>query len=171
MTLNLRRWALAGPCILGLLTAPACVTVPALTVDHAEFRGASTGGLLLTIVLRIRNDNSFDVQVRNVHALVTIGRGYALAPVDFAPNQWLRSGQTTFLSVPVAVPWNIVPSLVGDTSGGSNISYHIQGSADVTASQAFGINRNGYPVDEEGTIPRQFFVDSARRMLPFPLPF
>lgn len=172
MNWNVRRCAALAPILLALAVTPACVMKPALTVHHAEFRGIGPFGLGVAIVLQVRNDNAYDVQVRNVHLNLAFGnRGYPLGPIDFAPNQWLPSNQTTLVAVPVTIPWTMIPALVGETTGAYAIPYHVQGTADVTATRAFGIERNNYPIDEGGAIPRQMVVDATRNSLPIPLPF
>jgi hypothetical protein len=172
MIWNVRRCVALAPVLLALAVTPGCVTKPALSVHHAEFRGLGPMGVGVAIVLQVRNDNAYDVQVRNVHVNLAFGsRGYPLGPIDFAPNQWLPSGQTTFVAVPVTIPWTMIPALVGETTGSFSIPYHVQGAADVTATRAFGIERNNYPIDESGAIPRQMMVDATRNSLPIPLPF
>lgn len=161
-----RRWAAVLPLLAVLAAAPACVQQPVVTVHHAELRAASLFGLNVAIFLQIRNDNAYDVQIRSVNCNVTFGRGYTLGPIAFAPNQWLPAGQTTLVAVPVAVPWNLIPALVSETAGSFAIPYHVKGVADVTATRAFGIERDNYPIDEGGAIPRQMVVDAARSMVP-----
>jgi hypothetical protein len=167
---NLRRLVALGPVLLALAAAPGCVHEPVITLDHAQFQGASGFGVGLNIFLRVRNDNAYDVQIRNVHVNVVFGHGYVLGPIDFAPNQWLHSGQTTLVAVPVSIPWQLVPALVAETVGSYSIPYQVHGVADVTATQTFGFQRNNYPVDEAGSVPRQILVDSAQQALPIPLP-
>ena len=104
MPWNPRRCVAILPFVAALAAGPACVQQPVVTVHHAELRGISTYGLGVSIILQIRNDNAYDVQVRNVHCNVTFGRGYTLGPIDFAPNQWLASNQTTLVAVPVTIP-------------------------------------------------------------------
>ena len=170
MIWNVRRCIALAPFLLALAATPACVTQPAVTVHHAELRGLSAWGLGVAIVLQVRNDNSYDVQVRNVHVNLALGtHGYPLGPIDFAPNQWLPAHQTTLVAVPVNIPLQMIPALVGETIGSYVIPYHVQGTADVTATRAFGIERNDYPVNENGAIPRQMVVDSVRSVLPIPL--
>jgi hypothetical protein len=171
MLTNLRRWAVALPLLAVLAAAPACVQQPVVTVHHAELRGLSTYGLGVAIILQIRNDNAYDVQVRNVHCMVTFGRGYSLGPIDFAPNAWLPAGQTTLVAVPVSVPFQLIPALVAETAGAFAIPYHVKGVADVTATRTFGIQRDNYPIDEGGSIPRQTVIDSARSAIPLPFSF
>jgi hypothetical protein len=132
-------------------------------------RGLSTNGLGVVIFLQIRNDNAYDVQIRNVHCNVTFGRGYALGPIDFSPNQWLPSHQSTLVMVPVSIPWTLLPALASETVGSFAVPYHVNGQADVTATRAFGIDRNNYPIDEGGSVPRQMLIDSARSIMPIPL--
>jgi hypothetical protein len=163
------RWAsLAAILALGA-AAPGCVTQPKVSVHHAELRGISPFGLQTVIFLSVRNDNAYDVQIRNVNVNVTFGRGYPLGPINYQPNQWLPSNQTTLVAVPVQLPWTLVPTLVAETVGSYNIPYHVKGAADVTATRTFGIERDNYPVDEGGVIPRQLVVDSARSAIPLPV--
>ncbi|MFT3767105.1 MAG: hypothetical protein QM820_16535 [Minicystis sp.] len=169
MICTLRRWAALGPMLLALSAAPACVSQPKVTVHHAELRGLSTYGLQVMILLQVRNDNSYDVQIRNINCNVTFGRGMNLGPITYSPNQWLPSHQTTWVQVPVTIPWQAIPSLVAETTGSYAIPYHVKGLADVTATRAFGIERDNYPVDEGGSIPRQMVVDSVRSAIPLPL--
>jgi ABC-type proline/glycine betaine transport system substrate-binding protein len=168
MNWTLPRWAALGTMLLALAAAPACVNQPKVTVHHAELRGVSTWGLQTMIMLQVRNDNSYDVQIRNVNVNVTFGRGLNL-PVQFSPNQWLPSNQTTMVAVPVTIPWTAIPQLVAETTGAYAIPYYVKGMADVTATRAFGIERDNYPVDEGGSIPRQMVVDAARSAIPLPV--
>lgn len=168
MTWNLRRWAALGPIVVALAAAPGCVTTPKMSVHHAELRGLSPWGMNVMILLQVRNDNSYDVQVRNVNVSVKFGRGVVL-PVNYAPNQWLPSNQTTFVSVPVTIPLAALPALALETAGSYGIPYHVRGTADVTATRAFGIERDNYPVDEGGAVPRQMVIDAARSAIPLPL--
>src|SRR6185369_12003909 len=96
-----RRSALLLPLLALLPAAPGCVQQPAVTIHHAEVRGVSTFGVSVVVVLQIRNENAYDVQIRNIHCNVTFGRGATLGPIDFAPNQWLPANQTTLVQVPV----------------------------------------------------------------------
>jgi hypothetical protein len=161
-----RRSALLLP-LLALVSA-GCVQQPVVTVHHAEVRGVSPLGVGVVIFLQIRNDNAYDVQIRNVRCNVTFGRGATLGPIDFAPNQWLPASQTTLVQVPVSLPWTLVPALASETMGAYAIPYHVTGVADVTATRTLGIDRNNYPIDEGGFVPRQMVVDAARSMLPIP---
>jgi hypothetical protein len=168
MSWTLRRWAALGPIVVALAAAPGCVTQPQMTVHHAELRGVSPWGVNVMIWLQVRNDNSYDVQVRNVNVSVKFGRGIVL-PVVYSPNQWLPSGRTTFVAVPVTIPLQAVPGLVMETVGAYGIPYHVKGSADVTATRTFGIERDNYPVNEGGSVPRQMVVDAAKSAIPLPL--
>jgi len=164
------RWAVLL-LVTALVAGTGCVTQPAVTVHHAEVRGLSAFGLNVLIFLQIRNDNAFDVQVRNVHCNVVFGRGYTLGPIDFAPNQWLPSNQATLVPVPVSIPYQLVPALISETAGSFAIPYYVKGTADVTATRALGIERNNYPIDEGGAVPRQMVVDAARSAIPLPITF
>jgi hypothetical protein len=168
MSWNLRRWAALGPILLALGATPGCVNKPAVSVHHAELRGLSPFGVGMVIFLSVRNDNSYDVQIRNVNVNVVFGRGYPLGPINFSPNQWLPSNQTTLVAVPVQIPWQLVPTLVSETAGSYAIPYYVKGKADVTAVHMLGINKDDYPIDEGGSIPRQTVMDAARNSIPLP---
>jgi LEA14-like dessication related protein len=162
--------SLAQATVVGLLCcagAVGCVEKPVVHVDHAEVRAASLQGVGLVVVLRITNPNSYDVQVRRVHASVTVANKYPMPEIDVAPNQWLPAHQTTFVQVPAFVPWAFVPGLIAESAGSPAIRYHVAGSADVTATRTFGVSEDGYPLDEEGWIPREVFVGAARSVMPF----
>src|SRR5512132_499210 len=146
-------------CAFGPLAG--CVSKPVVSLHHAEVRDASLGGIGLEVVLKIDNPNSYDVQVRNVHAQVTIAGKYAVAPIDVTPNTWLPSNQSTLVSVPLSIPWSMLPVLVTETLGSSEVKYHVTGTADVTAVRALQIEKNDYPIDEDGTLPRQVFVSAS----------
>src|SRR4051812_23683392 len=107
----MKRPGLLAAGAVALALASGCVTKPVVTLHHAEVRAASLEGLALDVVLKIDNPNPYDVEVRSVHAEVTIAGRYALAPIDVQPKQWLGSNSTTMVSVPVAVPWSMIPAL------------------------------------------------------------
>jgi hypothetical protein len=155
----------AGVVLIGGISVVACASSPVLSVHHASIRSASTAGVGLDVSLRVQNPNSYDVQIRTLRANVTVGR-YGLQPLEYSPNQWLQSDKWTTVTAPVVIPWSILPKLLAETVRQSEIPYHIQGSADLTASQTFGLKVNNYPVDEDGQIPRQAVVNSARTVMP-----
>ncbi|HVY44662.1 MAG TPA: hypothetical protein VHB21_02240 [Minicystis sp.] len=159
--------ALPALCVCLALAAAGCVSKPVVHVDHAEIRSASLQGVGLAVILRIQNPNAYDVQVRHVHANVTINGHYTLPPIDIDPNQWLPSHQTTYVLVPSFVPWALVPGLVAESAGSPAIRYHVTGTADVTATRALGVEADDYPVDEDGWVPREVFVGAARSVMPF----
>jgi LEA14-like dessication related protein len=152
---------------LALDLLSGCVSKPVVALDHAELASASLQGLGLAVVLQINNPNSYDVQVRSLHVEVTIAGRYALAPIDVQPNQWLPSNETTRVAVPVVIPWPVIPALISETLGSPQVTYRVRGSADVTAVRMLGIERNNYPVDEEGSLPRQIFIDASSGSIRF----
>jgi hypothetical protein len=171
------RWRRGGSLVWGalpLLVALAalglgsagCVTKPSMVVHHAEVRGVSSYGIQVMIFLSVTNENSYDVQIRHVNCNVIIGKGYVLGPIDFTPNQWLPSNQTTMLAVPATIPWTLAPALAMETYGSYGIPYTVKGFADVTATRSFGIQRDNYPIEQSGLVPRQTVVDAARTVTP-----
>jgi LEA14-like dessication related protein len=157
--------AIAFAALMGLLPA-GCVSKPVVTVHHAEVRSASLQGVAVAVILKVNNPNSYDVQVRNVRANVVIAGRYPMGPISISPNQWLPANQSTLVPVPVTVPWQLVPALVAESAGRSAIPYHVTGSADVSAVRSIGLDRDDYPIDEEGTIPREIFLGAARSVMP-----
>jgi len=147
--------------LLALALLTGCVSKPVVSLHHAELEAASLEGLGLQVVLKVVNPNSYDVQVRTVHVQVTIADKFSLPPIDVQPNQWLPSNDTTMVKVPVTIPWPVIPGLLAETLGAPSVTYRVKGTADVTAVRALGIERNDYPVDEEGTLPRQLIIDAS----------
>jgi hypothetical protein len=160
-----RPWVLFAVASLTLMTAQGCVHKPEVKLHHAEIRAASMYGLGMEVFLIINNTNSYDVQLRNIRANVTLASRYGV-PLQFSPNRWLPANQATLVAVPMTVPWGVVPGLIAASAGSMTVPYTVKGSADVTAIRSVGIESDDYPVDEEGTIPRQAFVDAARSVMP-----
>jgi hypothetical protein len=158
-----RPWVLFALASLALTPLSACVKKPELKLHHAEIRAASMYGLGMEVFLVVNNSNSYDVQVRNIRATVTLANQYSV-PLQFSPNSVLPSGRSVIIAVPMTVPWAMLPGLITASSGSATVPFRVRGNADVTA-MGF-IDRDEYPVDEEGTIPRQAFVDAARSVMP-----
>ena len=159
---SLRSRAFAAALVAcALVSVAGCVSKPVVSLHHAEVRAASLSGIGLEVFLKVDNSNAYDVQVRSVHAVVTIAGKYTLDPIDIAPAQWLGSNSSTLVSVPLQIPWTLIPALISETLGSPEVKYHVTGTADVTAVRALMIEKNNYPVDEDGVLPRQVFVDAS----------
>jgi len=146
----------------GALILPACVSKPKMTLNHAEVRNAGPMGIGLEIFLNVTNDNSFDVQVRNVRTKTVLQDRWALTPTAYSPNQWLPANRTTLVSAPQMIPWTLVAPLLAETAMSAVISYHVTGEADVTAIRSLGIKSDNYPVDETGSVPRMAVLQAAQ---------
>lgn len=162
----LRTSSIAACAVLALALSTGCT--PVVSLHHTEVRGLGVEGLSMVAHLAIYNENAFDIEVREVRADVTMAGRWRLAPVDIRPNKWLAAGRTTRIAVPVTVPWTSVPGLLAASAGSSEVPYHIQGVAQVTASRA-GRFRASYTIDEDGAVPRSHFARGAPGG--FPLPF
>jgi len=149
------------------LAAPGCVSKPKMELHHAEVRTAGPMGIGLQVFLKVNNQNSFDVQVRNVRVRTVMQGRWGLPPVSYSPNQWLPANRSTVVSCPVLIPWPTVGPLLAETVASPTITYHVTGEADVTAIRSLGIKSDNYPVDEEGSIPRIAVLQTARTMYPF----
>jgi hypothetical protein len=160
-----RRWVTSLLVITALAGASGCATKPTANVHHAEIRGVSPYGLGVEVFLSVRNENSFDIQIRRVRANALIGNRYNM-PVNVTLNRWLSSDNTTIVIVPLSIPWQIVPGLIAESVGSPFIHYRIRGTADVTATRMFGVDRDDFPLDEVGVIPRDVMIAAARNVIP-----
>jgi hypothetical protein len=132
-----------------------------MRLDHAEIGGVQLGtfppGLMMTVVIDVYNPNSYDVAVRAVRGQTILADQYPL-PVFFQgpPNGvWLGAGQTTPVRVPLTVPLQVAVALVQQSFASPTIPYRFMGTADVTGTRTFQIERDNYSVDERGVITRQ----------------
>lgn len=163
------RWSPLACLLVSALTATSavsCVHKPTVELDHAQVSNVGLYGVGIDVIVRVNNTNSFDVMAREINANVSINNKYALAPIRMSPNRWLNSDQTTLVAVPVIIPWTVLPALLAETIGQPTLSYRVRGTADVTATKLLQVQRNDYPIDEEGTIPRSVIVSAARVRIP-----
>ncbi len=159
-----RLWLLAL-----LVLGAACVSKPTMKLAYARITTAGPQGIGMDVFLRVTNDNSFDVRVRNVRVSVVMAGHIALPPMAYSPNQWLPADGTTLVAAPVIVPWVVVPQLLAETVRSPAIPYRVRGEADVTAIRSVGIESDRHPVDERGSIPRAAILDAARAASPVPV--
>lgn len=159
-----RSFLLGG---VSVLVLPGCVSKPKMELHHAEVQMAGPMGIGMNVFLRVNNENSFDVQVRNVRVQTTLQGRWTLPAVAYSPNQWLPADGTTVVQAPVIIPWPLVGPLLAETAMSPSISYRVRGEADVTAIRSIGIRSDNYPVDETGSIPRIAVAQAARGTLPF----
>ena len=160
-----RRGFLIGG--VSVLVLPGCVSKPKMQLHHAEVQNAGPMGIGMNVFLRVNNENSFDVQVRNVRVQTTLQGRWTLPGVAYSPNQWLPADGTTIVQAPVIIPWTMVRPLLAETAMSTSIAYRVRGEADVTAIRSMGIRSDNYPVDETGSIPRVAVLQAARTTMPF----
>jgi hypothetical protein len=131
-------------------------------LNHAEISGVQLAtfppslGVLMTVVVDVYNPNGYDVAVRAMRGQVLMAEKYPV-PVEFqAPPDgvWLPSGQTTSVRVPVAMPLDLALILLREAYANPTISYRFTGSADVTGTRTFKIEKDNYSVDEHGVVTR-----------------
>ena len=155
IALRLAPVVLAGACV-------ACVHKPEMHLDHAEINGVQLAtmppslGIVMTVVLRVYNPNGYDVAVRAVRGTTLLANAYPL-PVTFqAPPDgvWLPAEQTTPVRVPITVPVQLAVALVSQSVSLPTIPYRFTGTADVTATRTFQLEKDNYGVDESGEITR-----------------
>lgn len=154
-------------CALMLATLTVgCIKDPTMQLHSAGIRGASTQGVLLNITMSVRNDNSFDIMVRNVTTDVTLAGRHRLPTVTHSPNVWLPADKTTLVSVPVVIPWNQIGPIMATTITSPQVSYVARGQADVTATRALEIDVNEYELEEEGTFSRGELAAAVANEIP-----
>lgn len=145
-----------------LVPLAGCVHKPTMHLDHAEISGVQLAtlppslGIVMTVVLDVYNPNSYDVAVRAVRGQTVFAGQFPLAVSYQAPPDgvWMPAGQTTQVRVPVTMPVQLALALVQQGMTVPTIQYHFTGSADVTATRSFQIEKDNYSVDEDGTITR-----------------
>lgn len=152
LLLALSSWTLSG-----------CVTKPAMKLWGTQVSSAGAPGLSMNMIMRVENDNGFDIQIRNVRATVVLDGRHVLPPIVASPNTWLRSGQVTNVTVPVMVPWNMVPTLTASAARGPYVRFHVRGFADVTGTRALKIDKDDWYVDEYGTVSSGEILAAAGR--------
>ncbi|MBI4703851.1 MAG: hypothetical protein HY744_22300 [Deltaproteobacteria bacterium] len=158
-----RRAALLAALVLCLA---GCVSRPVLELYGATISSAGPAGVGLDLYLQVNNQNFFDVQIRDVRVGVILAERYRLPPLQFNPDQWLAAKAATLVRVPVVVPWTLVAPLLATSAGSEEVSYRVSGLADVTAVRLLGLQRNDYPVDEEGSVSRAALLAAAMRGVP-----
>jgi LEA14-like dessication related protein len=158
-SLSCRRLCFAA---LALVAVGGCVREPTIALHSAGIRGVGTQGVTLSMTLAVRNDNSFDVMVRNVTTDVTLADRFRLPTVTYSPNVWLPSDKTTLVSVPVVIPWALIGPVLATTVASPAISYRAVGHADVTATRALEIDVNEYALSEEGSFSRGELLQAAQ---------
>jgi len=141
------------------LSSVACVSAPTVRLHHAAFTGATLTGAALDVVIEIQNPNSFDIKLRDLTAETTFAEKYTLPPIVMHPDQWLPSGQATQVHVPTQLPWLMIPGILAETIFSPEVTFHVKGTANVTATRTFGIQEDNYPMDLRGVMPRKLIVD------------
>ncbi len=149
--------------ILSSLALTGCISEPAMKLWGTQVRNAGPPGLSLNMIMRVKNENSFDIQLRNVRASVVLAGRYPLPPIVASPNKWLRAGQVDHVTVPVTIPWNMVPNLTATAARGPWVTFHVKGFADVTGTRALKIDHNDWRVNQQGKVSSAEILASAGR--------
>lgn len=156
-----QRGAVAALLAILAVSASGCAKKPTMKVHHAEMAGMQFGfppsvALQMTVVMDVKNPNSYDVAIRAMRGQVTFYDRYTM-PIDFRPpgeGLWLPADQTTQVRVPASVPIDLALRITREAMTGV-VPYHVVGRADVTATRSLKIESDDYSVDERGEIARQ----------------
>lgn len=152
-------------CFFALLSlgSVGCVSQPTVELYGARLQGLGPQGVSLNMQFKVRNDNSFDIHVQDIRADVLLADRYRLPTVQASPNAWLPAKGSTVVTLPVVIPWTMVPPLLATTVGSTKIDYKTRGAANVRATRAFPINLSDYTFDQDGTFFRNELVAAAGR--------
>lgn len=146
-----------------LWTATGCFSKPVASLHSVKVRAFGPQGVGLDMVMQVRNDNLFDVQVREVRCSVLVAEEFRLPAINYNPQQWLPAGRSTYVHVPVVVPWPMVTPMLAHTVGSDTVEYQVRGWVDVTAVRLLGIRRNDHPFDDDGEVSRAQLLQAAVR--------
>lgn len=160
--LGLRLPVLLPIFLTALLLVTGCAKKPTMHLNHAEINGVRIAfppsvGVVMTTVVDVYNPNSYDVAIRAMRGQIVIADRYIM-PIAFQPGGdgiWLASDATTSVRVPVTVPMDLALTLLRESFATPNIPFRVSGTADVTATRTFKIEKDDYSVDERGTFNRQ----------------
>lgn len=144
------------------LASSGCASKPTMRLNHAEISGVRLGfppsvGVLMTIVVDVFNPNSYDVAIRAMRGTVVLADRYTV-PIDFRASGdglWLASDATTSARIPITIPVDLALQLLRESYTTPMVSFRVVGTADVTASRTFKIEKDNYSVDERGSFTRQ----------------
>jgi LEA14-like dessication related protein len=144
------------------LGAMGCVSKPTMKLNHAEISGVSFGfppqvGVVMTVVIDVYNPNSYDVAVRGMRGTALLASRYTM-PIDFRPGAdgvWIPASSSSAVRVPITVPLDLALRMLNESLANAEVPFRVTGTADVTASRTFQIEKDNYSVDESGTFSRQ----------------
>jgi hypothetical protein len=137
-----------------------CAQKPTMHVNHAEISGLQFAtvppGIAMNVVIDVYNPNGYDVAVRAVRGQTIFADQFPLAVYFQAPPEgvWLPAGQTTPIRVPMTLPMPLAWTLVQQGFASPTIPYRFVGTADVTATRTFQLEKDNYSVDERGALTR-----------------
>ncbi len=160
----MKRWTM-WLLLAGCLTLASCVSDPVLSLHSARITQVMPTGVNLDIMMKVKNKNAFDVQVRNVNVVVKLADKYTMPRINYSPNQWLPAYQSTLVRVPVIIPWQLIRPLLSLSVDSETIEYTMVGTADVTAVRMLGIRRNDHEIDDEGEVSRSQVLMAAARSI------
>jgi hypothetical protein len=170
MNRSIHRLLLAISLAALAFSAAGCAAKPTMKVHHAEVNGVQIGfppqlAIQMTVVLEVKNPNSYDVAIRAMRGQVTFHDKYTM-PIDFRPGGegvWLPANATTEVRVPTSVPVDLALRITREALG-RPVVFHVVGKADVTATRSLKIEKDDYSVDEKGEIPPNVIDQSLMAM-------
>jgi hypothetical protein len=170
----LRTFALACALTAFAALSAACVKKPVIAVQSAKISGVQVSvplelAVQLQVQLVVDNPNGFDVKVRHATGKVVLLDAHEV-PFQLSPDAWLRAHERTPLTIPVSVPLKTAIAVVRGSISRAEIPFRITGEIDLTATSSLEIEKNHYPFDARGEIPRSVIVDAVRKVVRKHLP-
>jgi hypothetical protein len=110
---------------------------------------------LMEVYVTADNPNGFDLQVRGVRGYIFMMNGRHQLRLDMPLGVWLPADRTTAFSVPINIPVATGIQILRESVTMTCVPFTVQGVADVTATSTFRLNKDNYPFNQNGCIPRQ----------------
>lgn len=129
---------------------------PRIAVRDLSIADVRTNGVVLRVALAAYNPNPFDLPMRDLDAVLTVGAERTPAHVDHLDTV-LPPMREIPVDVNVLVPWGSLPGLVQSARNDALVAYHLEG--DITVHHYIDVRSHFV---RDGTIPRDELNGRAR---------
>ncbi len=151
-----KRRAFLAMALLGAL-AGGCIHVeaPQLQAQSMEFTGIDGNGLAFRVVFNAYNPNSYELNIRELNAQLTLDNNDAGSSVTavgtvLPPQRWVP------VTANVIVPWNGAPAYLMAAAGSPTVNYTLHGQ--VVVEHYLSLRAS---FTTSGSVPREFFLRGA----------
>ena len=130
---------------------------PRIHVTDVAVTGARIDGLVVHVGLAAYNPNAFELPMRDLDAMITIGADRAPAHIDHLDTV-LPPQREIPVAVDVLVPWRTIPHALASARSDSALAYHLEGN--VTVHHYIDVRAH---FARDGSIPREQLESYASR--------